>query len=213
MEKHMKFNLKDKKRILAVLMAVLFMGLSLSFLIRLNFGTDPCSAMNLGISRKLGLSFGTWQVLFNAVLFLFVISFDRSQIGWGTLANMLLVGYFADFFKWLFDLILPEAGFTSLGVRIAVLIPSLIVFIISVSIYMAVDLGSAPYDATVFILASKFKKIPFRVIRMCWDISACIIGFLMGSTIGVVTVITAFLLGPVISWIKERINKLFYTAA
>jgi uncharacterized membrane protein YczE len=73
---------------------------------------------------------------------------------------------------------------------------------------MVVDLGLAPYDATVFILASKFKSIPFRVIRMSWDITACIIGFLMGSTIGIVTIAIAFALGPVISWVKVKINKL-----
>lgn len=206
----MKFDLKDKKRILIVLAAVIFMGFSLSFLIRLNFGTDPCSAMNLGLSRKLGISFGSWQVLFNALLFIFVILFDRSQIGWGTLANMLLVGYCADFFRWLFDFILPQNAFSTLGVRIVVLIPALLVFIVSAAVYMAVDLGSAPYDAVVFILASKLKKIPFRGVRMAWDITACIIGFLMGSTIGIVTVALAFLLGPVISWVKEKINVLLF---
>lgn len=209
MKSHMKFDLKDKKRILAVLAAVIIMGFSLSFLIRLNFGTDPCSSMNLGISRHLGISFGSWQVLFNAILFIVVILFDRSQIGWGTLANMLLVGYCADFFTWLFNAILPSDAFHSLTIRIVVLIPSLILFILSAAVYMAVDLGSAPYDATVFIIAARLKKIPFRAVRMTWDITACIIGYLLGSTIGVVTVVIAFALGPVISWVKERIHKFF----
>lgn len=204
----MKFSIKDKKRIFSVITAVIFMGLALSFLIRLNFGTDPCSAMNLGISRHLHLSFGTWQVIFNLILFVLVILFDRSQLGWGTLANMLLVGYSADFFKWLFDLILPDNAFASLGIRIVVLIPSLIIFILSAAVYMAVDLGSAPYDAIVFIIASKLEKVPFRIIRILWDMTACIIGFLLGSTIGVVTVVIAFLLGPVIAWVKEKINRL-----
>lgn len=207
METQMKFSIKDRKRIFYVIAAVILMGLSLSFLIRLNFGTDPCSAMNLGISRHLHLSFGTWLVLFNIILFILVIVFDRSQLGWGTLVNMLLVGYSADFFKWLFNLILPDNAFDSLGIRIIVLIPSLFVFIVAAAVYMAVDLGSAPYDAIVFIIASKLKKIPFRLIRIAWDMTACLIGFLLGSTIGVVTVLIAFLLGPVIAWVKEKINR------
>ncbi len=213
MKTQMKFDLKDKKRILAVLAAVIIMGFSLSFLIRLNFGTDPCSSMNLGISNKLSLSFGSWQVIFNSLLFIIVILFDRTQIGWGTLANMLLVGYCADFFTWLFDQILPADAFHSLLIRIAVLIPALILFILSAAVYMAVDLGSAPYDATVFILASRFRKIPFRVIRMAWDLTACIIGFLMGTTIGFITIAIAFLLGPVIAWVKSRLDKVFFQTA
>lgn len=209
MKIHMKFSLKDKKRIFAVFTAVILMGLSLSFLIRINFGTDPCTCMNLGISRQLGISFGTWQVILNAFLFIFVILFDRSQIGWGTIANMILVGYSADFFTWLLSPVLHSGAFTNLGVRIAVLVPSLILFILACSVYLAVDLGSAPYDAAVFILSSKIKSVPFRVIRMCWDITACIIGFLMGSTIGIVTAVMAFTLGPVISWVRGKIDRFF----
>lgn len=202
----MKFGLKDKKRILYVLLAVFMMGFSLSFLIRVNFGTDPCSAMNLGIARHLHLSFGNWQVLLNLILFLIVIAFDRSQIGWGTLANMILIGYTVDFFRWLFDLFLPDNAFSSLSVRILVLIPALFLFIVAAAVYMAVELGTAPYDAIVFIISNKFKKIPFRLIRITWDMTACLIGFLLGSTIGVVTLMMAFLLGPVIAWVKEKIN-------
>lgn len=209
MKTQMKFGIKDKKRIVAVFSAVALMGLSLSFLIRLNFGTDPCSSMNLGISNNLGISFGNWLAIFNSFFFIIVILFDRSQIGWGTIANMLLVGYFADFFTWLFDFMLPSDAFSNLAIRIVVLIPSLTVFIFAVAVYMAVDLGSAPYDATVFIIASKLKKVPFRIIRMCWDITACIIGYLMGSTIGIVTIAIAFALGPVISWVKGKIDKFF----
>ncbi|MBE5966106.1 MAG: hypothetical protein E7255_03965 [Lachnospiraceae bacterium] len=203
----MKFGLKDKKRIIAVLLAVIFMGFSLSFLIRINFGTDPCSSMNLGIANKLGLTFGTWQVIFNAILFLFVLLYDRSQIGWGTLANMLLVGYSTDFFTWLFNGLISEDFFTNLGIRIIVLMPALVIFILSAAVYMAVELGSAPYDAAVFIIASKLKKVPFRFLRMAWDIAACIIGYLLGSTIGIVTIAIAFALGPVITMVKEKIDK------
>lgn len=207
MKVHMKFGFKDKKRILAVVLAVILMGFSLTFLIRLNFGTDPCSSMNLGISNMLGISFGNWQVIFNLILFIIVILCDRSQIGWGSLVNMFLIGYSVDFFGWILDHTLPTDFFTGLGIRIAILIPSLTLFILAAGIYMAVDLGSAPYDAVVFILASKLKKIPFRAVRMSWDITACILGYLLGSTIGLVTVVMAFSLGPVISLVKIKIDK------
>jgi uncharacterized membrane protein YczE len=203
----MKFGLKDKKRMIAVIAAVVLMGLSLSFLIRVDFGTDPCSLMNLGIANKLGISFGNWLIIFNSFLFIIVIIYDRSQIGWGTIANMLLVGYCVDFFTWIFDRILPSDFFTSFGNRVIFLVPSLILLLFSAAVYMAVDLGSAPYDAVVFILASRLKRIPFRFIRMSWDITACIIGLLMGNTIGIVTIVIALAVGPVISWVKVKINK------
>lgn len=209
----MKFSFKDKKRILTVFLAVITMGFSLSFLIRVNFGTDPCSSMNLGISDKIGISFGTWQVFLNVMLFLIVILIDRSNIGWGTVANMILVGYSADFFMWLFNLILPTDFFTSVVIRIIVLVPSLIIFILAASTYMSVDLGTAPYDAVSFILAAKIKIIPFRVVRMGWDIAACLIGFLTGGSVGVVTIVMAFLIGPVIVWVRSKLDTLFQPAS
>ena len=203
----MKFNINDKKRIVALMIAIFIMGLTLSFLIRLNFGTDPCSTMNLGISSGLGISFGVWSVLFNSILFVFIIIFDRSHIGWGTLANMILIGFIADFFGWIWDKVLLDQIFESILIRITILVPTLIVFIFAAAVYMAVELGTAPYDAIIFIISKKISFIPFRFLRIIWDILACLIGLLVGGKIGIITITLALLLGPVISWVKEKLLK------
>ena len=53
--------------------------------------------MNYGISHKLGLSFGNYQLLSNIVLLIIAIIFEKKLIGTGTFGNMILVGYSADF--------------------------------------------------------------------------------------------------------------------
>ena len=90
-----------------MLIAVFFMGATLSLLIRVNLGTDPCSCMNLGISRVSGVSFGTCQLCFNLLLALVVVLVNRRLIGLGTLGNMVLVGYVCDFFTWIWNQVLP----------------------------------------------------------------------------------------------------------
>ena len=77
--------------------SVIIMGFGVSLLKVTNLGTDPYSAMNYGISAKLGLSLGTYQLFLNLALLLCVLILDRSLIGTGTVGNMLLVGYSADF--------------------------------------------------------------------------------------------------------------------
>ena len=52
--------------------------------------------MNYGISHKLGMSFGNYQLLSNIVLLIIVIIFEEKLIGTGTFGNMILVGYSAD---------------------------------------------------------------------------------------------------------------------
>lgn len=201
----MKFRNVDKRRLIIVVCAVIMMGLALSFLNRTNFGTDPCTMFNLGMSRLLGISLGTWQALFNSFLFIFVFIFARNQIGWGTLANMFLVGYSFDFFTWLNNKWITEGMFDSLAVRILVMIPSLALFIIAASAYMGASLGTSPYDAISYILADKIKKVPFKVVRICYDLVVCAAGWALGSTLGIVTVIMSFALGPVITWMTNNV--------
>lgn len=203
----MKFRHVDKKRLAFVVLAVIVMGFCLSLLNRTGFGTDPCTCMNLGISKTIGWTLGTWQAVFNCLLLIVVIVSAREQIGWGTVANMFLVGYSFDFFSWLIEKLIPAELFCSMAVRVLITIPSLIVFIFAAAAYMTVELGTAPYDAVPFLIAERLGKIPFRAVRICWDVAACAIGFMLGSTLGIVTVVMALTLGPVITWVKEHIME------
>lgn len=194
---------------IAVVLAVCIMGLALSFLFRIHFGADPCSNMNQGLSSCFHMSFGNWQLLFNTVLFCITIYFDHTQIGVGTLANMVLVGYSADFCGYVLDLLIPQTFWQPMSHRILVLIPALLVFIVSASFYMAVDLGTAPYDSMCFVLANHCKKLPFRVVRILWDLTAMMIGIVTGGGFGVVTLLMAFALGPAISQVQEIVKQIW----
>lgn len=205
----MKFGFKEKKRILLAFIAVLGMGISVSFLLFVNMGSDPYTCLNTGISSTLGLTFGTWQAIFNVVLLGVVYLSDKSQIGWGTVFNMFLVGYTADFVTWLTGFVLKPEIFSVTYIRIAVMIAALIVFVISAALYMAADMGVSPYDAVGFIIANKLNKIPFRVSRICMDAAVSAVGYLFGSTIGFVTVLIVLTLGPAIQFMKQKIDVIF----
>ena len=79
-------------RLGVVLLAVFGMGFALSLLLLVDMGTDPCSMMNKAISAKTGMSFGNWQALMNTVLLVLVVIFGGRNLGFGTLANMFLIG-------------------------------------------------------------------------------------------------------------------------
>lgn len=203
---YQKKNLK--KRLVIVVMAVIMMGFALSWLVLVDMGTDPCTSLNLAISSKLGMTLGNWQALFNCFLFLFVIVWGREYIGFGTLANMFLVGYSLDFFSWLWRRILPAGAFDSMAVRVLVLFPALILFIVAAAVYMDVELGTSPYDAISFIADKYQKKVSFWVVRCCYDLLVILLAFLFGAHIGIVTILMGFTLGPVITWIGEKLSPL-----
>lgn len=214
----MKFDLKSLyqkpnflKRLIIVIFAVIMMGFSLSWLVLVDMGTDPCTLMNLTISEKLGMTLGNWQALLNCILLILVIFFGKEHIGFGTLANMFLVGYSLDFFSWLWTKVGIDVYFQSATVRYAVFLPALIVFVIAAAVYMDVELGTSPYDAMSYILAKVFPKVPFRLLRIAYDMLIIGIGWIFGGRVQIVTVLMALLLGPVISIIGNILRPLLIT--
>ncbi len=212
----MSFNFKNMKcfarppkfrnRMIMMVCGVLAQGMGLSLLRSVNLGTDPCSCLTQGVTNFVPLSFGTCQLLCHLVTFLFVIRFDTGMIGFGTVGNMCFLGYISDFFKWVWTLVLPVGFFDAAMNRYLLLIPSLAVFLLGAAAYMCAGLGSSPYDALPFIISGHVKKFSFKVVRMIWDISFMAAGFLLGGDVGIVTVLVAFFLGPIITWVQKKLE-------
>lgn len=185
---------------------VLAQGMGLSLLRAINLGTDPCSCLTQGVTNFVPLSFGTCQLLCHLVTFVFVIRYDLGMIGFGTVGNMFFLGYISDFFKWIWSLILPAGFFEVITNRYLLLIPSLAVFLLGAAAYMCAGLGSSPYDALPFIISGHVKKLSFKAVRMIWDISFMAAGFILGGDVGIVTVLVAFFLGPIITWVQKKLE-------
>lgn len=196
------------RRLAVLTVSLIVIGVCVAVFKTVGFGTDPCSTFTLGVSARTGISFGTCQLAFNLLMFLPVIRLDLSRIGVGTVANMVGVGYMADFTMWLMSPHIPPEGL-SMTVRIVLFAVSMAAFLIAAAFYMVVDLGIAPYDAIPQLIAARTNRLSARAIRMLWDISILSLGFLLGSTVGLTTLITGFCLGPAIAFVSSRVRGWF----
>ena len=196
-----------ERRIPALLIAVSLMGFGVAMFNLLGFGADPCTVMNMGLSRVLGIPFGTLQLLVNCLLILIVIRYDVGRIGLGTLANMVLVGYVAQFFMAVIARI-PALGTLDLTARLLLFVPTLLIFLMAASTYMCVDMGVAPYDAIPQIIAAR-TNWPFRLVRMAWDFVMMLGGYLLGSVVGLVTIGITLFLGPLVAWMAGYVKRFF----
>ncbi len=194
------------KRIITVLIAVICMGLGLSFLVPCTLGTDPYTFMNLTIATNIHWSLGNWQALFNTLVFIFVIIFGMDKIGFGTVFNMILVGYSFDFFTWIWAKLHILDYFESQTVRYVVLLPALVFFIVAAATYMNGDLGVSPYDAIPLIINERLPKVSFTVIRIIYDFTAILIGLLLGGPFQIGTILMAILLGPTVTFVGKKIK-------
>jgi uncharacterized membrane protein YczE len=186
---------------------VLIMGISVSASIYSGLGTDPCTCINLGISGKIGVPYWLWQCIFNAILFLFPLIFSRKLIGFGTVVSMFFVGIVADMLRnTLYRAFLPAQP--AVWVRIVFMLAGALFLGIGASFYMVPSLGVSPYDSIPLIL-KEHLPFEFRWIRVTYDVTAVIIGWLLGSAVGIGTVLVAFGLGPMIHFFARIIQKCF----
>ncbi len=185
------------RRIIAMLVSVIVMGLGVSLFVKGAMGADPFSTLNLGVSSKLNLSFGVWQAIFNSIMLVLVFFLDRSMLGLGTLGNMFLVGFSADFFNPLLSAFCPDPAFLPIWVRVLLTLGGVTLQILGCSFYVTSNLGMAPYDCISFIVPNK-TRIPFRWWRIISDLICVGIGFFCGAAIGLGTLIMAFGTGPLL---------------
>lgn len=207
-----KFNFKH---IFLMLISVFFMGVSVALLELTSFGPDPFSAMNYSISNCLHLAFGTWQLILNVVLIIFLLITRRSLLGPGTIGNMVIVGYSADLTTYLIDRFVT-LDYSLLSVRILIAIPACILFLISAALYMNSETGTSPYDALSFFIFDKIKKInskaAFFWVRIIYDATVTLIAVLFGllgssMSVGPITIVMIVALGPAVDFVGRLLKK------
>ena len=219
----MKFTFKQfivpnfGKRLAFMLPAVILMGIFVSILVEIGWGTDPASFMNLNIASTLGWGLGNTEVLVYGLMLIFTFIFGAEMIGFGTLANMILIGYVIDLCRWIWK----NIGFAqfiydaSFAVRAVIFAATLLFFVVVASIYINAQMGVAPYDAIPNILSGWITVVPFAVIRICFDLAAVGIGVLagmlnpdgiQGSIVG--SILMSLLLGPIISLVGKPLKKI-----
>lgn len=202
------------KRIALMLGGILLIGMCVASYRMSGFGVDPFSCMNLGISGFLGMSFGSWQLIANALLLAVVWFTVRNCIGLGTVVNMVFVGYAADFLCWLF---LKQIGLTvTPPLRIGFLLAGTLFASLGCACYMIADMGIAPYDSVAFIITKCAReRISFRLARVASDLTAIAIGvaFCLSAhnniweIVGLGTLVNACCNGPLIQFFRGRLEK------
>lgn len=202
----------DVGNLIVMCLSVCMMGVAVSLLRLTHFGTDPCSAMNYGISYLSGISFGAIQVLYNVVTFGIVLALDRSLIGAGTFANMFLVGYMADLCTWILTSVIGIRPDLMLIYRIVILILGIAIFVIFAGIYANSGKGLSTYDGIAFILHHKLqilcgRDINYIKVRIPYDGAYMLIGIILGGEAGVVTLMMVLFLGPTMDFVRKCKSK------
>lgn len=206
-------NIKVKK-MCYMLVGILLIGICVASFRMSGFGVDPFTCMNLGVSKFIHMGFGTWQLIVNIVLLILVFFTVRNCIGLGTIVNMVFVGYIADFLCWLMEDVIHIS--VNLGLRILFLAIGLLLASLGAALYMAAEMGIAPYDSVAFIIEKFSKgKMQFRYGRICSDVIVMVVGIVFCAAsgnsvwmvVGLGTLLNSMFNGPLIQFFRTKIEK------
>lgn len=195
-----------RRRVSMMLLGNLFIGLAVALLRISMLGTDPFSTMNLGVSGFLDVSFAVYQLGWNAILFVIVLLFYKELIGLGTIVNMVGIGFISDFFVYHF---LQYFGdLSALPIRMTMMALAVLVISFGVALYITPELGMAPYDSLAFVIKKVTNnKLSFAYARVITDITCVAVGFSLGATVGIATVISAFCTGPFVQYLRKNVAE------
>ena len=147
-------------------------GLAITLMIRANLGTSAWAVLDVALSKLTGLSVGTLTVLVGfAVLSGALIM--REKIGWGTLANILSIGPWEDF--WLAR-IPPVTG--NLPLQIAMLLIAILLMGLASAIYIGVDAGAGPRDSMMLAIR-RTTGVSIRVALSIIEVTVVTLGWLL----------------------------------
>ena len=207
-----------KTRIALCVIGVCLCGIAVGFFRYAAFGVDPFTSFMSGLDVVVPIDYGTLYVFVNAVLLILVIFLDRKLVGLGTVVNLFLVGYLAEFVNNGLAKVFPSG---SIGPRIICLIIGVLMLSFSAALYMPADMGVSTYDAIAMVMADKWHILQFKYDRIITDFVCVALGVTLyyfsgqpiKSVLAVVnigTIITAFFMGPLIDIFTKNFTKRFF---
>ena len=163
-------------------------GLSGALQVRSGLGLDPWDVFHQGLSEHLGFAIGTASIIVGAAVLLLWIPL-RQRPGLGTVSNVVLVGVSINVGL---DVLPDASGWPA---RVACMVGGVLLCGIATGMYIGAHFGPGPRDGLMTGLA----RVTGRSIRLCRtgiELTVLVIGWLLGGTIGIGTVLFAVAIGP-----------------
>lgn len=188
-------------RVITLMIGLTIAHLGVTLFLLANLGADPFNVFVQGIFRTLSgiisfslLTHGNTHMCISFLIILVLLLVDKHYIKIGTVLCMFCGGPIIDFFQWLLAPLF--ANYTTLWFKIPMLAIGCIILAFGMTIVIKSDAGTGPNDLVAVVISDKSKK-KFSIVRMIVDFSFVLIGFLLGGSFGIGTIICAFLVGPV----------------
>ena len=196
------FNLKPKLSTLFFLcFGLTLFGLGEGLLIVSITGASPWSVLAQGISLNVNLTIGTITLLISIGVLIMWIPLSQ-KFGMGTIFNALIIALMID----LCVKFVPTP--TNYLSQLILAVISVLIVGIGGGIYLVSNLGAGPRDGLMIGLQKK-TGLQIALVRAIIEISVVSIGWYLGGTVGIGTLLFAFGIGPCVALGLYLVDKIF----
>ena len=185
------------RRLTRLVVGLLLCGTGVSMMIDADLGLAPWDVLHQGIAKHTGLGIGTVAIIVGFVVLLLWLPL-KERYGLGTFVNVVLIGLTIDVLL----TVLPDHP--PMGVRIALLVVGTLLFGPGSGYYIGVGMGAGPRDGLMTALAARGYSV--RMVRTVLEVSVLVVGFALGGSVGVGTLLFAFTIGPNVHFWLERLS-------
>ncbi len=180
------------RRLLQLFVGLFLYGVAIALMVRAGIGVAPWDVLTQGIVTQTGLGFGLVVFLTSVLVLLLWIPL-RQRPRFGTIANALLVGPFAD----LGLHVLPQQTvWWAQGLTFAL---GLLLLAAASGLYIGAAFGPGPRDGLMLGLHRRFG-VRVGVARTAIEVTVLAIGWLLGGQVGIGTALEAVLIGPMVAF-------------
>lgn len=205
----MKKHYNQVLRMILLCTGLCLVGLGGSIFLFSRMGADPFNLLAQGLSHIFGFQVGTGSILLQATSFVLLMLMWREKINVGTFLGTFLIGSSLNMWTGLLNPVLENANFIT-RLCCVFFAPFLIGF--SIAVIQIANMGMVPNDIMPLFLYKLQNRFQFRTIRIFYDSVFLVCGVLLGGTLGIGTVLSALLTGPIIQYslkLLQPVQRLF----
>lgn len=187
------------RRLVALYVGLWLYGFSMAVMVRAGLGLDPWDVFHQGVAGHVPISFGAVTALTGIAVLLAWIPL-RQRPGLGTVSNVVVIAVSVDVGLWL----LPAVEM--IPARVGAMGAAVVLNAFATVLYLGAGMGPGPRDGLMTGLVHR-TGVSVWVVRTSIEVTVLAIGWVLGGSVGIGTLVYAFGIGPLIQLLIPLVNR------
>lgn len=186
------------------ILGIAILTFGISFTIQSDIGTSPFDALLVGLSMRIGLTVGSWEIILAAILITCNALLTKQKPEIAGLLTAFITGIFIDIWLFIMDSCLTTELWYSKGIYFTI---GLVLISLGTAIYLHTNIAPIPVDRLTLII-QELTNTNIFIARTFIYLLFLILAVLLNGPIGIGTLLTVCLGGMVLHFFMPHTEKI-----